>query len=1127
MSLGLRTVLPSLFVAVALSACSDHPDPVMLEAGEEPDGTGVIVDVVTQHPTGSATITVVIRWSGEVQLAGLQGRLRWDPARLTFSGQIPEPGTIVAAAPNPATGVMELVAVNPTGLSEHAAILTFEAPASGEIGAIIFEPTIALDAAGRRLTAVAGSTIRSDGLPDSSAGRVMTWDDWLDLLTPRRSGDLPVPAPGAGQRYGDANLDGVVDVLDALATSLRSVGLEEIIVGTNVSNEDFVVAANVGPFNLPGLGGVSDQCAPGVDVCGTVKRTIDVLDALFISLESVGDDQPVVGEAIPRAAPTGVGSLTGPVTTSRTLSPDTTYELDGVVRVDSGGVLTVPAGTRIVGDAGAMLVVTRRGRLEVHGSPIDPVVMTCAGSAEDRGCWGGLVLAGNAPVNRGAPSSPPAPGNGLAGCLQISEDASVGPYGGCDPNDDRGSIEFLRVEFATRGVELLAVGRGTHIDNLQVHGALTSGVTVGGGTADLRRILITATQGDGLSWRDGWLGRSQFLIVQLDPVTGSSGLAGRNAVGNPDAAPFSRPTLFNTTVVGVDFPPTGAAVSLSEGSGAEIHNLVAIGLPDPGAGLPHGLDIDGAATCSRVGDGLVVRNSVFAGIPNPGDPDSDPGCSGDPMVESGVITAGGGVIITDQAAIATLIKAATDPFLPDFRGTPTGALAGVAASVPPDDGFFDTQGSFPGGSEIATGSQPNIPWYAGWTRGGIGMNVSTGSIAGRITDAGTPVSAVGVIAESADVAASTDDSGHYSLPFVRPGMTAVVLANLPLDCADPGPIPVSVISGNTTTLDIALACGGTDVSIQKAGPATATAGDTVTYVVVTRNDGPAVADSVAVVDTLPPSAIFVSATRGGIFTAPAVEWPTLPGLAAGAVNVDSVRVVLTAAGTVVNLAQATVLGALDPNPGNNRATASTTVEDALPAAQLLPSDSALIDWQATAGFSEWFNATMRWGKNLNPAQSFEIAIRPDGDAPTLDQAELVWATDPQPFHFVYDPTETVEASIAVVESPGDTVRSSASVDSLVSSPVNTIAIRARANPADEQNATLVFTVRLPTGEVVFAPPSPLVGDAGSFGTTGEIWVIHDPRLAGGFEVLGTADLDSSATNQGDSPAFQIKVGSAN
>src|SRR5262249_55954377 len=91
--------------------------------------------------------------------------------------------------------------------------------------------------------------------------------DWQRRLAPtlaaaaKADGQKPSFSPGsivANLRYGNANLDANVNILDALDVANTSVGNNPLINGTDAPSRDRVVAANVFPANLPGLGEATD-----------------------------------------------------------------------------------------------------------------------------------------------------------------------------------------------------------------------------------------------------------------------------------------------------------------------------------------------------------------------------------------------------------------------------------------------------------------------------------------------------------------------------------------------------------------------------------------------------------------------------------------------------------------------------------------------------------------------------------------------------------------------------------------------------------------------------------------------------------------------------------------------------
>ena len=94
--------------------------------------------------------------------------------------------------------------------------------------------------------------------------------------------------------------------------------------------------------------------------------------------------------------------------------------------------LTIPRGTIIkaTGGTSAYIAVEQGAKIYVDGSADSPVVMTSGSDNPQPGDWGGLVIAGKAPTNKGA-----------------SPTTEVGDltYGGTTSDDSSGSIRYLRV----------------------------------------------------------------------------------------------------------------------------------------------------------------------------------------------------------------------------------------------------------------------------------------------------------------------------------------------------------------------------------------------------------------------------------------------------------------------------------------------------------------------------------------------------------------------------------------------------------------------------------------------------------------------------------------------------------
>lgn len=307
----------------------------------------------------------------------------------------------------------------------------------------------------------------------------------------------------------------------------------------------------------------------------------------------------------------GGGGATIPV--NAPISGDTvwrnhrTYRLQDVIYVDSGARLTIEAGTRILGEPGSALVVTRGAQLLARGRVDAPIVFTSTRQPGERrrGDWGGVVLLGDAPINR-----PEAQVEGL------DRTGGRASFGGQDPAGTCGVLEYVRIEFAgfelsanneLNGLTLGGCGNATIVRHVQVHMALDDGVEVFGGTPMLRHILITRAGDDGLDWDMGWTGGGQFVIIQQDGDTGDNAIEADNGSDNHDATPRSAPVLYNLTLLGGGNPGTAQrGMTLRRGTAGQLSNLIVTDFPLAA------VDVRDATTAEQAAFGtLAIRGAVF------------------------------------------------------------------------------------------------------------------------------------------------------------------------------------------------------------------------------------------------------------------------------------------------------------------------------------------------------------------------------------------------------------------------------------------------------------------------------------------------------------------------------------
>jgi len=250
--------------------------------------------------------------------------------------------------------------------------------------------------------------------------------------------------------------------------------------------------------------------------------------------------------------------LEGDVTTDVTLDAAIGYELAGAYVVRSGASLTIPAGTVIsaTGGTSAYIAVERGAQIFIEGTASNPVVMTSGASNPAPGDWGGLVVCGDAPTNKGS---------------NVTSEVADLTYGGSNMMDNSGSIRYLRVEYtgATfsndkefNGVSLFGVGAGTTFEYVQSYQGGDDGIEFFGGTVSGDYLVSTGSGDDSIDFADGWQGNGSYWYIKDGA---KAGIEGSNNGDDGNASPVTTTMLSNITVVG---PVTEGALYFKEGGGS-------------------------------------------------------------------------------------------------------------------------------------------------------------------------------------------------------------------------------------------------------------------------------------------------------------------------------------------------------------------------------------------------------------------------------------------------------------------------------------------------------------------------------------------------------------------------------
>jgi len=415
--------------------------------------------------------------------------------------------------------------------------------------------------------------------------------------------------------------------------------------------------------------------------------------------------------------------ITADITSNYTFKTGNTYILKDLTYV-TGAVLTIEAGVTVKADARGALVIATNSRLEAVGTAASPIVFSTNAAVGQRGSssgdWGGIVLLGKAAINDMG---------GIANAEGLADEPRNKYGGGTAPDNKHncGTLKYVRVEFAGKplsqdnelnGVTFYACGSDTTVDYLQVHRGVDDAVELFGGSVNLKHLVLTGWDDDGLDWDKGWTGKAQFVVIQATGDRGNHGIEADNNRSARNAEPRSLPIIYNVTIVGrrpSTAPSEGPSrgMILREGTGAKLYNFIVINHTDDAIRVDHNETKPLWDVTNPFNGTLFVANSVWT------DNRTDGGAYRDWKASN---LSDGGVVdnmFDEKAALDNpLLKnrnvdpqlgAPTNETAPNFKpaaGSPV--LTASEAAVPPNDGFFDSTATFVG----AIGS---TDWTTGWT----------------------------------------------------------------------------------------------------------------------------------------------------------------------------------------------------------------------------------------------------------------------------------------------------------------------------------------------------------------------------------------------------------------------------
>ena len=326
------------------------------------------------------------------------------------------------------------------------------------------------------------------------------------------------------------------------------------------------------------------------------------------------DDTPIIIGELPDGNPQITLPVTGQLTQNTIWTANNIYQLNQKVVVPPGVTLTIEPGTIIKGSAGtgslaSALIVARGATIIAQGTANQPIIFTStsddievgqtAGTnldQNDRGLWGGLVILGNAPCSFY--------GDLLEAQIDgIPADDTFGLYGGSDPVDNSGIIEYVSIRHGgaligegneINGLTLGGVGNGTTINNVEVVANVDDGIEFFGGTVNVSNVLVWSQGDDAIDIDQAYSGTVDNAVVVLGDISDHA-----FEIDGPEGTGAGAFTLRNATIIGNTVTANGEYADYRSGATGTTNNVYAYGFKESS---DVELDNDGVATNYNNGD---------------------------------------------------------------------------------------------------------------------------------------------------------------------------------------------------------------------------------------------------------------------------------------------------------------------------------------------------------------------------------------------------------------------------------------------------------------------------------------------------------------------------------------------
>nr|WP_275588862.1 hypothetical protein [Croceicoccus hydrothermalis] len=229
---------------------------------------------------------------------------------------------------------------------------------------------------------------------------------------------------------------------------------------------------------------------------------------------------------------------------------------------DTNVTLTIEPGAMIYASGSSFLMVNRGNKINAVGTASRPILFTSRDNVlglnneNSSGQWGGVVLAGRAPVTDCiAPGATP----GTTGCeRQVEGAAQPALFGGATPDDSSGRMSYVQIRYSgfvlSGDSELQSLttggsGSGTQLDHIMSYNSSDDGVEFFGGRVNLKNLIVVGAEDDSIDTDTGVKANLQYVIAVQREGAGDTIIEADSSNGLENSTPRQNTQISNATFI--------------------------------------------------------------------------------------------------------------------------------------------------------------------------------------------------------------------------------------------------------------------------------------------------------------------------------------------------------------------------------------------------------------------------------------------------------------------------------------------------------------------------------------------------------------------------------------------------